>query len=121
MLTVSDRIVNILNDKIMKKLVLISLIFAACAAGIGYAVAAEKTVTAESVSAQDPANDQSLGNVTLCDGNGDSCDIVPAYKDSRNGRIYVSYNSVYLYAQKSNDSRWEYMVRVNGSWLYFSF
>ena len=105
----------------MKKLVLISLIFAACAAGIGYAVAAEKTVTAESVSAQDPANDLSLGNVTLCDGNGDSCDIVPAYKDSRNGRIYISYLSGYFYAQKSNDSRWEYMVRVGGSWLYFSF
>lgn len=63
-----------------------------------------------------------LGMVNLCDSNGITCYTWHAYKNSV-GRIYVSeqtINSQIYFAQKSNDSRWEYMIRYDGNWLYFS-
>lgn len=73
--------------------------------------------------------DKNLGPVNLCDPNGTICYTARAYKDHENGRIYLlgfKGNGVdRIYAQKSNDSRWEYMIRVEESrrvvWYYFSF
>lgn len=67
-------------------------------------------------------DDQYLGKVNLCDPNGKTCYTWPAYKDAENGRIYVFDNRCdRYYAQKSNDSRWDYMIRYKDAWLYFSF
>lgn len=76
--------------------------------------------------------DQYLGMVNTCDSNGITCSTWYAFKDSDNGRIYlaggiytdindntIAAGSVY-YAQKSNDSRWEYMIRNGDNWEYFS-
>ena len=81
--------------------------------------------------------DQYLGKVNTCNTDGTTCDIWYAFKDSDNGRIYlvkgidvdddgntipalVFRNDLY-YAQKSNDSRWEYMIRTRTrTWEYFS-
>lgn len=73
--------------------------------------------------------DESLGPVNLCDPNGTVCLNANAYKDHETGRIYLkvinSRNQVEsasdYYAQKSNDSRWEYMIRYENQWYYFSF
>lgn len=68
--------------------------------------------------------DQYLGEVNLCNPDGATCYKGYAYKDSDNGRIYVKYPSNSgspFYAQKSNDSRWDYMIRDGNNWLYFSF
>lgn len=65
---------------------------------------------------------QYLGTINLCDSNGITCYVWYAYKNSA-GRIYVcekTTDSERYFAQKSNDSRWEYMIRYNGNWLYFS-
>lgn len=73
-------------------------------------------------------DDQYLGEVNLCDDNGIKCELGKAYKDSDNGRVYVIVFERYgwnykneLYAQKSNKSGWEYMIRYENGWLYFSF
>ena len=66
---------------------------------------------------------QYLGMINLCDSNGITCYTWHAYKNSA-GRIYVSKhktNSPIYFAQKSNDSRWEYMIRYQNDWYYFSF
>ena len=84
--------------------------------------------------------DQYLGRVNTCDPDGITCGTWHAFKDSDNGRIYliggievdddgntiphsdlVRRNQFY-YAQKSNDSRWEYMIRSvsHNTWEYFS-
>lgn len=98
----------------MKKLVLISLIFAACAAGIGYANVNPSLSSIESL-----VEDTYLGKVNLCDGNGIVCYVGEAFK-SNNGRIYVSLDNTMYWAQTSNDSRWLYMIRYNNNWCYFS-
>ena len=78
--------------------------------------------------------DQYLGIVNTCNPDGTTCGTLYAFKDSDNGRIYLVGNievdddgntipyskSLLFYAQKSNDSRWEYMIRSNGYWEYFS-
>lgn len=78
--------------------------------------------------------DQYLGMVNTCDSNGTTCSTWYAFKDSDNGRIYLvggiyedkDGNTIangslsFYYAQKSNDSRWEYMIRYGGNWEYFS-
>ena len=80
--------------------------------------------------------DQYLGKVNTCDSNGITCSTLGAFKDSDNGRIYLVdgrivtddgkildspvYSSAKYYAQKSNDSRWEYMIRYGDNWEYFS-
>lgn len=78
--------------------------------------------------------DQYLGMVNTCNPDGTTCRTLHAFKDSDNGRIYlVSSTNVdddgntipdftfgAYYAQKSNDSRWEYMIRNNNNWEYFS-
>ena len=69
-------------------------------------------------------DDKYLGEVNLCDPQGTLCYTKSAYKDSENGRIYVlGFGGTYTrtYAQKSNDSRWEYMIRYDNNWYYFSF
>lgn len=68
-------------------------------------------------------DDKALGLVNLCDPNGTICITnANAYKDHETGRIYVTIgNSSKFYAQKSNDSRWDYMIRYNNQWYYFSF
>ena len=83
--------------------------------------------------------DQYLGPVNTCDPNGNTCRTMYAFKDSDNGRIYVALDicqddngntipnygyvipgkGAIFYAQKSNDSRWEYMIRIS-DWEYFS-
>lgn len=69
--------------------------------------------------------DENLGPVNLCDPNGTVCLTANAYKDHNNGRIYLlgikGNGSDRVYAQKSNDSRWEYMIRYDNQWYYFSF
>lgn len=73
------------------------------------------------------AEDQCLGEVNLCDPNGTTCETGTAYKSEENGRIYVEVtnpvnNAEYnLWAQKSNNPNWEYMIRKDNKWLYFSF
>lgn len=83
--------------------------------------------------------DQYLGMVNTCDLNGNTCRTMYAFKDSNNGRIYVAvgtcqddngntipnlnkviigYGSIF-YAEKSNDSRWEYRIRIS-DWEYFN-
>lgn len=81
--------------------------------------------------------DQYLGMVNTCDPDGLTCGSWHAFKDSDNGRIYLvkqiqqddNGNTIPVtddpmfginYAQKSNDSRWEYMIRSSGNWEYFS-
>lgn len=77
--------------------------------------------------------DQYLGRVNTCDSDGMICSTWAAFKDSDNGRIYLvdvrivtgdgkitDDSSAKYYAQKSNDSRWEYMVRIDNKWEYFS-
>lgn len=77
--------------------------------------------------------DQYLGRVNTCDSDGTICSTWAALKDSDNGRIYLvdfrivtddgkitDNSSIKYYAQKSNDSRWEYMVRIDNKWEYFS-
>ena len=80
--------------------------------------------------------DQYLGRVNTCDSDGTMCSRWAAFKDSDNGRIYLVdsrivtddgkildspiYSSTKYYAQKSNDSRWEYMVLIAHKWEYFS-
>lgn len=80
--------------------------------------------------------DQYLGMVNTCDSDGITCRTVHAFKDSDNGRIYLvgeieqddNGNTIPVieqmfgikYAQKSNDSRWEYMIRYGDNWEYFS-
>lgn len=77
--------------------------------------------------------DQYLGEVNTCDLNGNTCRTMYAFKDSDNGRIYVAVDicqddngnttsgkASIVYAQKSNDSRWEYMIRYGDHWEYFS-
>lgn len=80
--------------------------------------------------------DQYLGLVNTCDPDGLTCGSWHAFKDSDNGRIYLvgmieqddNGNTIPVidqrfgveYAQKSNDSRWEYMIRSGDNWEYFS-
>ena len=77
--------------------------------------------------------DQYLGIVNTCNPDGTTCQRWYAFKDSDNGRIYliekievddgntIPYSQYPLfYAQKSNDSRWEYMIHYSGHWQYFS-
>ncbi|MBU3835388.1 MAG: hypothetical protein H9949_06570 [Candidatus Phocaeicola merdigallinarum] len=78
--------------------------------------------------------DQYLGRVNTCDSDGTTCSTWAAFKDSDNGRIYLVKSNIVdgdgnmnedashikYYAQKSNDSRWEYMVRIDNKWEYFS-
>lgn len=81
--------------------------------------------------------DQYLGMVNTCDPDGITCGSWHAFKDSDNGRIYLvkliqqdNYGNTIPYyeystdrpeyAQKSNDSRWEYMIRSGDNWEYFS-
>lgn len=81
--------------------------------------------------------DQYLGMVNTCDPDGLTCGSWHAFKDSDNGRIYLvkqiqqddNGNTIPVtddpmfgieYAQKSNDSRWEYMIRSRDNWEYFS-
>ena len=79
--------------------------------------------------------DQYLGMVNTCNPDGTTCDLWHAFKDSDNGRIYLikkiyvdadgntvpnTGDDIPVYAQKSNDSRWEYMIRNEGTWEYFS-
>lgn len=81
--------------------------------------------------------DQYLGMVNTCDPDGTTCGSWHAFKDSDNGRIYLvkqtqqdnNGNTIPVlddpmfgikYAQKSNDSRWEYMIRNGDNWEYFS-
>lgn len=78
--------------------------------------------------------DQYLGRVNTCDSDGMICSTWAAFKDSDNGRIYLVMgnfvdddgnikrfgNTKKYYAQKSNDSRWEYMIRNGDNWEYFS-
>lgn len=82
--------------------------------------------------------DQYLGTVNTCNPDGTTCALWYAFKDSDNGRIYLvkgievdddgntipDSGMVQLfgspYAQKSNDSRWEYMIQSGGNWEYFS-
>ena len=78
--------------------------------------------------------DQYLGKVNTCNPDGTTCRIWHAFKDSDNGRIYLvldigvdddgntypSRDSQTYYAQKSNDNRWEYMIRVSVTWEYFN-
>lgn len=74
-------------------------------------------------------DDEPLGPVNLCDPNGIVCLNANAYKDHETGRIYVKLiNSRFqteqekeYYAEKSNDSRWEYRIRYEDQWYYFSF
>lgn len=81
--------------------------------------------------------DQYLGMVNTCNPDGTTCSLWHAFKDSDNGRIYLiggidvddDGNTIpdsdlvrrgaFYYAQKSNDSRWEYMIRIS-DWEYFS-
>lgn len=67
--------------------------------------------------------DKYLGEVNLCDAEGNTCDSGKAYEDARNGRIYVWVQSSTYYAQKSNKPYWTHMIRYGnpGKWLYFSF
>ncbi len=65
--------------------------------------------------------DDYLGTVNLCDPNGNICYVGKAYQDSSNGRIYVKYSYQKYYSQKSNNSSWDYMIRMDGKWYYFSF
>jgi len=67
--------------------------------------------------------DERLGPVNLCDPNGTVCLTADAFKDHETGRIYLLIKSspIHYYAQKSNDSRWEYMLRYDNQWYYFSF
>lgn len=67
------------------------------------------------------AEDKCLGEVNLCDPDGNTCGTGTAYQDSENGRIYVETPGGKFYAQKSNNPNWEYMIRRNKSWYYFSF
>lgn len=67
------------------------------------------------------SGDKYMGNVNLCDPNGNICYVGEAYIDSVNGRVYVQFGSKKLYAQESNNSSWKYMVRHGEKWLYFSF
>ena len=68
------------------------------------------------------SSDQYLGTVNLCDPQGNIClSAKKAYKDSENGRIYIDFNPGSAYAQKSNNSNWDYMVRWGEKWYYFSF
>ena len=80
--------------------------------------------------------DKYLGIVNLCDPNGKICQTRHAFKNSENGRIFLTsfittddngntipkyqYHRNDVWAQKSNDSRWEYMVLID-KWYYFSF
>lgn len=70
------------------------------------------------------AEDKCLGGVNLCDPNGTTCSWGTAYKSEENGRIYVEWkgkkNDI-CWAQKSNNSNWEYMIRYGNQWYYFSF
>lgn len=71
------------------------------------------------------AEDKCLGEVNLCDPDGNNCDTGTAYQDSENGRIYVELTvggiHYKCYAQKSNNPNWEYMIRRKDCWYYFSF
>lgn len=80
--------------------------------------------------------DQYLGIVNTCNPDGTTCQRWYAFKDSDNGRIYlvkkikvdddgntipdINNINIPIYAQKSNDSRWEYMIRNSYYWEYFS-
>ena len=82
-------------------------------------VAEESAIAAESSN-----QDKPLGSVNMCDSNGTKCYVWYAFQDAENGRIYIKTTPdqvVKYYAQKSNDSRWQYMIWYNNSWLYFSF
>lgn len=67
------------------------------------------------------AEDKCLGEVNLCDPDGNTCYTCKAYLDSENGRIYVKVNGTKYYAQKSNNPNWDYMIRRDDRWIYFSF
>lgn len=110
----------------MKKMFFVFSALAIFAAfGYDYAEAGASGSMSDTLIQFQSSDDQSLGSVNLCDPNGKTCIVGDAFKDSSNGRVYVvigSYDGSYrFYAQKSNDSRWEYMILYGGNWLYFSF
>lgn len=106
----------------MKKMFFVLSALALFAAfGYDYAEAGASSSMSDTLVQLQNSDDQSLGDVNLCDPNGKTCYVWGAFKDSNNGRIYVFNGVDRYYAQKSNDSRWEYMIRFKDNWLYFSF
>jgi len=112
----------------MRKLfLLVAVVFAAAMSTTETVVAAD-TSSAEKVSLSSilsfmsEGGDKCLGTVNICDPNGNSClgYKVTAYQDAENGRIYVTgLGHEKIYAQRSNDNRWPYMVRYSNKWYYF--
>ena len=106
----------------MKKMFFVFSALAIFAAfGYDYAEAGASGSMSDTLIQSQSSDNQSLGSVNLCDPNGNTCKDGEAFKDSSNGRIYVVIGGYRFYAQKSNDSRWEYMIRYGNIWLYFSF
>lgn len=82
-----------------------------------------KEATRMEMNVLDPINpnDQFMGEITPCSQTGKSCSFsVKAYKSSENGRIYIIWGAFTVWAQKSDDSRWEYRFYHNGDWHYFN-
>lgn len=82
-----------------------------------------KEATRMEMNVLDPINpnDKFLGKINPCSQTGESCNAgLNAYESSENGRIYVIWGNGTFWAQKSDDSRWEYRFYYDSEWYYFS-